>query len=100
MESYCSKKDLFCPITICYFSNPVLAEDGHFYEKEAILEWFERKSTSPMTGEKISKKITPSFFVKNLVNDFLEKNPKEKTKVYASQEEIVQKVKKGIAKPC
>jgi hypothetical protein len=31
--------------------NPVMAADGHTYEKESIIRWFESgHKTSPMTG--------------------------------------------------
>jgi U-box domain len=30
--------------------NPVIAQDGHRYEKSAIDQWFRQHSTSPVTG--------------------------------------------------
>ncbi|EOD34457.1 hypothetical protein EMIHUDRAFT_228637 [Emiliania huxleyi CCMP1516] len=32
-------------------SDPVMAADGHSYERSAIERWLATKSTSPMTGE-------------------------------------------------
>jgi hypothetical protein len=44
------KEDYTCSITHCIFLDPVLAADGHFYERFAIEKWFETNSTSPLTG--------------------------------------------------
>ena len=30
--------------------DPVVAQDGHSYEKSAIARWFEEHNTSPLTG--------------------------------------------------
>jgi len=32
---------------------PVVASDGHCYEKKYIKKWTEKNDTSPMTGEKL-----------------------------------------------
>ena len=32
-------------------SDPVMAADGHAYERSAIERWLTTKSTSPLTGE-------------------------------------------------
>ena len=33
------------------FLDPVIAADGHTYEKAAITEWLQEHQTSPVTGE-------------------------------------------------
>ncbi|EOD08846.1 hypothetical protein EMIHUDRAFT_68076, partial [Emiliania huxleyi CCMP1516] len=43
--------DFICPITTELMSDPVMAADGHSYERSAIERWLATKSTSPMTGE-------------------------------------------------
>jgi len=43
--------EFLCPITREVMTDPVVAEDGHSYERFAIRQWFsEGKSTSPKTG--------------------------------------------------
>ena len=42
---------LECPITCERFVDPVLAPDGHTYEREAIEQWLAAQGTSPLTGE-------------------------------------------------
>ncbi len=39
-----------CPITRAKMKDPVMAADGHSYERSAIQRWFRSKNTSPMTG--------------------------------------------------
>jgi len=43
-----------CPITHSIMSDPVLASDGRTYEREAIIEWLEKHSTSPVTREELT----------------------------------------------
>ncbi|EOD27237.1 hypothetical protein EMIHUDRAFT_64467, partial [Emiliania huxleyi CCMP1516] len=45
--------DFICPITTEVMRNPVMAADGHAYERSAIERWLATKSTSPMTGEEL-----------------------------------------------
>lgn len=39
-----------CPITHEILRDPVIAADGHSYERRAITHWLEQNDTSPMTG--------------------------------------------------
>lgn len=39
-----------CPIRHTLMKEPVVAADGHTYDREAIERWLRRHSTSPMTG--------------------------------------------------
>ncbi len=48
-EDISSEKNLICPITHKIFQDPVLASDGHVYEREAIVKWIETNGTSPIT---------------------------------------------------
>ena len=43
--------NLICPITQEYFRDPVLAEDGRLYEREAITRWINEHGTSPFTRQ-------------------------------------------------
>ncbi|CAI5466866.1 unnamed protein product [Closterium sp. Yama58-4] len=66
---------LFCPITQEMMVNPVLAADGHTYEKEAIESWLESSDRSPMTNEKLpSKDLVPNHAVRTMINDWRERN--------------------------
>lgn len=39
---------LICPITFDIFRDPVIANDGHVYERAAITQWIIRRGTSPI----------------------------------------------------
>ena len=43
--------EYFCPITQDVICDPVIAWDGHTYERVSIARWLEEHATSPMTGE-------------------------------------------------
>lgn len=76
------QQNFICPITQQVFGEPVLADDGNIYEKEAIEEWFKTKHTSPITREKMSEKFVPVNFIKSMISEYLEKNPKLKARQY------------------
>ena len=43
------QKEFYCPITQEIMEDPVLASDGHTYEREAIETWHQINNTSPIT---------------------------------------------------
>lgn len=43
--------DLTCPITLELFRDPVRAQDGHVYERQAITQWIQEHGTSPLTRQ-------------------------------------------------
>src|SRR5689334_18332378 len=61
----------FCPITQEIMRDPVIAEDGHTYEKVVIEKWLEKSPTSPMTRQHISPaKLIPNFALKQLIDQW------------------------------
>jgi len=66
-----STESLSCPLTRALFHDPVLAQDGHTYEREAIEDWIRKNGTSPKTGQQLSLEyLYPNHTVKQLVGDF------------------------------
>jgi len=55
-----------CPVTQEPFQIPVVAEDGHVYEKRAIDECLSKKLVSPMTNEPMGKTLIPIYALKSL----------------------------------
>jgi len=50
-----------CPITQDIFIEPVVAEDGHTYERDAIKKWLDNHNTSPLTNKMLySKRLIPN----------------------------------------
>ncbi|KAL0051192.1 hypothetical protein WJX82_003439 [Trebouxia sp. C0006] len=59
---------LSCPISKAFFLNPVIAADGHTYEKAAITEWLQEHQSSPVTGETLlHRRLLPNTLIKQAV---------------------------------
>ena len=59
-----------CPITHLVFSDPVVASDGHTYEREAITRWLRSSTRSPITRERLtstSVNLTPNMTLRTLM---------------------------------
>lgn len=66
-------RQLLCPITHELMVDPVVAEDGHTYERSAIVEWFRNRNSSPMTNEQLSTThVVPNVLLHAIISDFIE----------------------------
>jgi len=72
--------NLTCPITQEFPYDPVMAGDGHLYEREAIVEHFERSDKSPMTNLSIDKKLFPVRHARDILEVILGTNAKNTSK--------------------
>ena len=65
-----------CPITNGLFEDPVVADDGRTYSRQAILDWFqgcrERQVpiTSPYTREEMSERLVDNFDMKKAIKEY------------------------------
>ena len=63
--------DYCCPITGLIMRDPVLAPDGHVYERASIMEWLQMNLTSPVTGEPLQEEavlvLTPVHLLKKMI---------------------------------
>lgn len=71
--------DLICPITHELPFDPVTAEDGFIYERRAIEEHMQTKGKrsslkSPITNERIGKRLLPAVQQKNLIQTLVDNN--------------------------
>ena len=67
-------KEFKCPITTMPMSNPVVAADGHSYERRAISKWVILKATSPMTGAPlVDTTFFPNVNLEKLIQDYITK---------------------------
>lgn len=63
-----------CPITLGLITNPVIAEDGHSYERESIEQWLSSRHNSPLTNKPIySKRLITNYNLRAQIVDYLEK---------------------------
>mmetsp|Transcript_4742 Transcript_4742/g.7201 ORF Transcript_4742/g.7201 Transcript_4742/m.7201 type:complete len:565 (+) Transcript_4742:214-1908(+) len=72
------RDEFTCPITREIISEPVIAADGHTYDKSAIEQWIHfmqnklMKPTSPKTGEELEHlHLIPNHNLKRLLRDML-----------------------------
>ena len=62
-----------CPMSLDLMIDPVLAADGHTYERHILEKWLEEHDTSPLTNEVLAhKNLTPVQAVRALVQRFIE----------------------------
>jgi len=62
-----------CPITHELFVDPVMCADGHTYEREALLQWLQYSSNSPVTGLRLATPhVVTNHAMRKLVNDLHE----------------------------
>jgi serine/threonine protein kinase len=70
-EGYPIPAEYQCPITHVLFTDPVVASDGHTYERSAIVRWLKTQKVSPVTRGAISiDTLNPNRIVKKMVDDF------------------------------
>ena len=52
--------------------DPVVANDGHSYERAAIAAWLETHDTSPMTNDPLAHKhLTPNIAIRSAIFELL-----------------------------
>jgi len=69
--------NFLCPLTKELMLDPVFAEDGHSYEREALEKWFQSENCSPQDPDHkvVDKKITPNMNLKNTIREHLKEKP-------------------------
>ena len=61
--------DFYCPISHQIMTDPVITEDGHTYQRDQILTWFENHNTSPLTGLTLSTlNVFPNIILRNQIS--------------------------------
>jgi hypothetical protein len=68
-------EEFCCPITQELPLDPVTAEDGRIYEKEAIESWMRQRPgqelKSPVTNEPMGRKLFPAVQAKNTIRSMV-----------------------------
>jgi hypothetical protein len=65
-------KEFICPITQELPIQPVMAEDGKIYEREAIANWLRQNATSPITRAPMGPKLVPVVQVRNNIESLIQ----------------------------
>jgi hypothetical protein len=63
-----------CPITQSIMLDPVVAEDGHSYERQAIESWLQSNRTSPVTGVPMPSKLLSNAGTKKMIEEWIEQH--------------------------
>ena len=67
---------LICSISQELMTDPVMASDGHTYERRCMEDWINLKgadATSPKTNERLlHHHLTPNYALKSIIEDFIE----------------------------
>tara|TARA_Y100000748_G_scaffold269857_1_gene242206 strand:- start:59 stop:322 length:264 start_codon:yes stop_codon:yes gene_type:complete len=61
---------MVCVITLSPFRDPVLAVDGHSYERHAIERWLLSSQVSPYTGLPMNNVVFPNHTLRLAVDEF------------------------------
>lgn len=82
MASFQIPNEWLCPITLSLMRDPVIAVDGHTYERSAMEEWFvaatvaNRPVRSPKTNEILaSKMLVSNHGLRSVMEDYFTQNP-------------------------
>ena len=59
----------FCPISHGVMKDPVVAADGHTYERSQIERWLSQKSISPVTNLPMGTKLVSNTTLRKLIED-------------------------------
>lgn len=82
-----------CPITCQIFKCPVVASDGHTYERAAIREWLLKSNTSPVAGTIINNNLITNYLLISIVDSYLQEHPEERINQYVDLKSISKLIK-------
>ena len=83
-----SLEELLCPITQSLPLEPVLAEDGKVYERDAIESWLKRNQKSPVLNTPMGIKLVPATQIKNMIERMVKSGALNDEKVAEWQQRI------------
>eukprot|EP00928_Gymnodinium_smaydae_P032461 TRINITY_DN23503_c0_g1_i1.p1 TRINITY_DN23503_c0_g1~~TRINITY_DN23503_c0_g1_i1.p1 ORF type:complete len:377 (-),score=53.67 TRINITY_DN23503_c0_g1_i1:202-1233(-) len=66
------KEHYLCPITHRLLVDPVVAMDGHVYERKALQRWLAKKEASPTTNQPMGTTVIPSLVARQTVGEMVE----------------------------
>jgi serine/threonine protein kinase len=81
-----------CPITKEKLRDPVVAEDGHTYERDAIVKWLQDENgTSPKTRKPLDiNRLIPNLLVKQLIDEQFETTLRKQNYLFKLGDDIKQ----------
>lgn len=83
-----SLEEFLCPITQALPLQPVFAEDGKVYERDAIETWLKQNAKSPVLNTPMGTKLVPATQIKNMIERMVKTGALDDEKVKEWQERI------------
>jgi len=77
--------DFVCPLSLSIMKEPVMASDGHTYEKDKIQTWTLQKKISPISRAELLPHFFPNLLLKNKIDDWKESYRKAKTEAEVNE---------------
>jgi hypothetical protein len=68
-------KDWICPISFKVMVDPVVAKDGHSYERSEISKWLQNNNTSPLDRSEIDLNLYTNIALKIMIHTWKTNNP-------------------------
>jgi small GTP-binding protein len=85
-------EEFCCPITQELMRDPVLAADGHSYDRSAIEAWLKRKQTSPLTNEPMeSAQLMPNRALRSAIERWRQEHGLDETQDEAKRAEAAER---------
>lgn len=70
-DSICIPKHFVCPISMEVMRDPVVASDGHTYERTFIMKWLSKSTKSPATNAELTcKTVVPNFNLRIAISEW------------------------------
>ena len=63
---------IMCPISLSVMIDPVMAQDGHTYEKTKITKWIKDNKNSPMTRAPMTSDFFPNIAIRNIIQKIVD----------------------------
>ena len=82
METIFVPNDFYCPITGELMKDPVTDQEGHTYERSAIMKWLSKSNTSPLTRKPlIEKDLYTNIPFKKTIDSMRDKLSEDQLKI-------------------
>ena len=90
-------KQWICPITLMLPTEPVKAEDGHTYEREAIEGWLAQNATSPVTRAHMGTRLMEDYAAKNTIETLVNSGDIDDELATAWKQKLAEKLAEKLA---
>ena len=80
--------EFMCPIGHTIMVDPVIASDGHTYERKNIEKWLKIKNTSPLTNVRMTQELNSNVALKDRIQTVAEENERFRNQYEEERKEL------------